>query len=101
MASTRRLTFATVKSDGSGTTGGTGRPAYAIEKRATQIHRVLAPQVQDSAAAATGTEVELARRRKAVSVKVELRCNCSRESAQVERAHNVRTFNLCAAHASY
>jgi len=72
MASTRRLTFATVKSDGSGTTGGPGRPAWAIEEQATQIHRVWALQVQDSAAA----EVEPARR-KAVSVKVELRCNCS------------------------
>jgi len=82
MASTRRLTFATVKSDGSGTTGKPGRPAWAIEVRATQIHRVWALQVQDSAAA----EVEPARR-KAVSVKVELRCSCSRESAQVERAH--------------
>jgi len=51
MASTRRLTFATVKSDGSGTTGGLGRPAWAIEEQATQIHRVWAPQVQDSAAA--------------------------------------------------
>ena len=69
MASTRRLTFATVKLDGSGTTGGPdGRPAWAIEERATQIHRVWALQVQDSAAA----EVEPARR-KAVSVKVELR----------------------------
>ena len=84
MASTRRLTFATVKSDGSGTTGGPGRPAWAIEEQATQIHRLWALQVQDSAAAAT--EVEPARR-KAVSVKVELRCNCSRESTQVERAH--------------
>ena len=56
--------------------------AWAIEEQATQIHRVWALQVQDSAAA----EVEPARR-KAVSVKVELRCNCSRESAQVERAH--------------
>jgi len=82
MASTRRLTFATVKSDGSGTTGGPGRPAWAIEEQATQIHRVWALQVQDSTAA----EVEPARR-KAVSLKVELRCNCSRESAQVERAH--------------
>jgi len=67
MASTRRL-FATVKSDGSGTTGGPdGRPAWAIEEQATQIHRVWALQVQDSAAA----EVEPARM-KAVSVKVEL-----------------------------
>ena len=82
MASTRRLTFATVKSDGSGTTGGPGRPDWAIEEQATQIHRVWALQVQHSAAA----EVEPARR-KAVFVKVELRCNCSRESAQVERAH--------------
>jgi len=56
--------------------------AWAIEEQATQIHRVWALQVQDSAAA----EVEPARR-KAVSVKVELGCNCSRESAQVERAH--------------
>jgi len=83
MASTRRLTFATVKSDGSGTTGGPGRPAWAIEEQATQIHRVWALQMQDSAAA----DVEPARR-KAVSVKVELRCNCSRKSAQVERAHS-------------
>jgi len=82
MASTRRLTFATVKSDGSGTTGGPGRPSWAIEEQATQIHRVWALQVQDSAAA----EVEPARKA-AVSVKVELRCNYSRESAQVERAH--------------
>jgi len=51
MASTRRLTFATVKSDGSGTTGEPGRPAWAIEEQATQIHSVWALQVQDSAAA--------------------------------------------------
>jgi len=61
--------------------GPPGRPAWAIEEQATQIHRVWALQVQDSVAA----ELEPARR-KAVSVKVELRCNCSRESAQVERA---------------
>jgi len=36
VASTRRLTFATVKSDGSGTNGGPRRPAWAIEERATQ-----------------------------------------------------------------
>jgi len=82
MASTRHLTFATVKSDGSGTTGGPEWPAWATEEQATQIHRVWALQVQDSAVA----EVEPARR-KAVSMKVELRCNCSRESAQVERVH--------------
>jgi len=82
MASTRRLTFATIKSDGSGNTGEPGRPAWVIEEQATHIHRVWALQVQDSAAA----EVE-PDRRKAVSVKVELRWNCSRESAQVERAH--------------
>jgi len=45
MASTRRLTFATVKSDGSGTTGEL-RPAWAIEERATQIHREWALQAQ-------------------------------------------------------
>ena len=76
MASTRHLTFATVKSDDSGTTGGPG-PLKNKSRRST----VRALQVQDSATA----EVEPARR-KAVSVKVDLRCNCSRESAQVECA---------------
>jgi len=75
MASTRRLKFASVISDGSGiTAGGLGS---LKNERVTKIHRVWA--LQYSAAA----EAEPARR-KAVSVKVELRCSCRRESAQVE-----------------
>ena len=83
MASTRRLTFAIVKSDGSGTTGGPRRPAWAIEEhRSTECGHCKCIARQCTAAA----EVEPARR-KVVSVKVELGCNCSRESAQVEREH--------------
>ena len=85
MASTRRLTFATVKSDGSGTIGEPGQPAWAIEEQATQIHRVWALQVQDSAAA----EVEPARR-KAVSVY---------DAIVAEKAHKLNA--RCRAHASY
>jgi len=58
--------------------------AWAIEERATQIHRVWT--MQDSAVAAA--EVKPARRNA-----VTMKCSCSRESAQVEHARTCILLN--------